>query len=58
MNNGMTVKKLEILRHKLNLVICERNAGHISSAMALTSTMILLRDILIYEGLEKAYLQG
>lgn len=58
MNNGMTEKKIEILRHKLYLVVCERRDGHISSAIALTSTMIFLRDILIHQGLEKAYLQG
>lgn len=58
MNNGMTVKKLRILRNKLNTVEHERRGGQISSAIALTSTMILIRDIRVLEGLEPAYLQG
>lgn len=58
MNNGMTVKKLKILRDQLSTVEHERRSGHISSACALTSTQILIRDMRIFTGVEKAYLQG
>lgn len=58
MNNGMTQKKLNILRYKLNLNEYSRREGQVSNAIALTMTMILTRDIRIFEGKETAYLQG
>ena len=58
MNNGMTAKKLRILQSKLSLISYELRQGQISPAVALTDTQIVVRDMRIYNGLEKAYLQG
>lgn len=58
MNNGMTDKKLRILKYKLDIVNYELNERHISIAVALSLTQILVRDIRIFNGKEKAYLQG
>jgi len=58
MNNGMTAEKIRILNYKLNNSEYCRKEGQISSAQCLELTKIYVRDILILEGKDKAYLQG
>lgn len=57
-NNGMTVEKIRILNYKLNNAEYSRSEGQLSSGQCLDLTSIFIRDILILEGKEKAYLQG
>lgn len=47
--------KIQKWQKELNQVSKDRREGRISSAVALTLTMILVRDIRIFQGLEKCY---
>jgi capsular polysaccharide biosynthesis protein len=58
MNNGMTVKKVNILRSRMDHASAFAKAGRISWAQSLRITTIAVRDIRILVGAEEAYLQG
>lgn len=47
--------KIQKWQKELNQVSKDRRDGRISSAESLTLTMILVRDIRIFQGLEKCY---
>lgn len=55
MNNGMTKKKIQILRDKLTKVEFDSREGRISTATSLTETHNLVRDILVLQGKQRVW---